>query len=80
VNVRTRKPRRKPCPYCASQDTSRILWGLYGSNPDRPLPDDVVLGGCCIEPGWPERQCNDCGRRYDYRDPSGPEEQSAPQR
>jgi DNA-directed RNA polymerase subunit RPC12/RpoP len=69
-----RKPRRKPCPYCGSRDTSRIVWGLSVPDPDRPLPDDVLLGGCCVEPGCPERQCNTCGRRFDYLDPSVLEE------
>lgn len=76
-----RTPRRKPCPFCGSRDTLRIIWGLYApADPDERVPDGAMLGGCCIEPGWPRRHCNACGRRYDYswpdqlekaRDPRG---------
>ena len=71
---RTRKPRRKPCPHCGSRDTGQILWGLYAPDPSRPLPDHVVFGGCCVEPGMPRRQCHACGRRYDYQAPEQLEE------
>jgi hypothetical protein len=60
------KPRRKPCPYCGSRDTGQILYGLYVPDPERPLPDHVVLGGCTIVPGQPQRHCHTCGRDYDH--------------
>ena len=64
----TRKPRRKPCPYCRSRDTSRILYGLYAPNPARPLPDDAILGGCCVGPDSPRLRCNICGRGSEFMD------------
>jgi hypothetical protein len=57
-----RKPRRKPCPYCGSRDTGQILYGEYLPNPERPLPDHVVLGGCCMPENPPKRYCHSCGR------------------
>ena len=70
-----RKPRRKPCPHCGSRDTGRIIWGLYAPGLDHHLPDHVVIGGCCIDPGHPQRQCHTCGARYDFAwDPAEPEE------
>jgi hypothetical protein len=66
-----RKPRRKPCPHCGSRDTGRIIWGLVVPDPDHPWPEHVVLGGCCIDPGYPQRECHTCGRRYDFADELG---------
>ena len=62
----TRKPRRKPCPHCGSRDTGRVLYGLYLPDPEHPLPDHVVLAGCCIPADPPQRHCHTCGRDYDF--------------
>jgi hypothetical protein len=66
--TRQRKPRRKPCPYCGSGDTGAILYGLYAPDPDHPLPDHVVLRGCCIPENPPSRHCHTCGRDTGSRD------------
>lgn len=63
-----RAPRRKPCPHCGSRDTARILYGLYVPDPEHPLPEHTVLGGCTISPHQPLRHCHSCGRGYDFRD------------
>jgi hypothetical protein len=77
----TRAPRRTPCPYCGSRDTLEIIWGLYApSDFEHPIPDGAMLGGCCIEPGWPQRHCNACGRRYDFRHPEQLDELTDPPR
>ena len=68
-----RKPRRKPCPFCGSRDTGAIWYGLIVPTPEHPIPDHVVLGGCCIEPGQPQRHCHTCGRGYDFTPDLGEE-------
>jgi hypothetical protein len=62
-----RAPRRKRCPYCGSRNTGPILYGMIVPDPDDPLPDHAVLGGCVIMPGQPMRHCHSCGRGYDFR-------------
>ena len=69
-----RKPRRKPCPYWGSRDTGAILYGEYAPGP-KPLPDHVVLGGCVIYPGQPQRHCHSCGRDYDHTPDLDPHEE-----
>ena len=50
VMMRTRKPRRKPCPYCGSRDTSHILWGLYAPIPSVPCRTMSCSAGAASNP------------------------------
>jgi hypothetical protein len=54
-----------PCPRCGSSKSYEIWWGLYLPIEGEEIPDNVVLGGCCIDPGMLQRQCVRCGHRFD---------------
>ncbi len=59
--MRTRKPRRKPCPYCGSGDTGEIWYGLITG-----FSGDFVPGGCMVTDSQPSRSCRTCGRAFEY--------------
>jgi len=58
-------PGRPKCPECGSEDTLEIVYG----HPTQELSEEaergeVVLGGCCIDGGAPDRVCRACGHNW----------------
>ncbi len=55
----------KKCPSCKSENIAEYLFGLPMENEELWKAVDagkIILGGCCVGPGDPEWECNDCGR------------------
>ncbi|AMY18232.1 hypothetical protein A3Q40_00828 [Rhodococcus sp. PBTS 1] len=48
------------CPRCGSRDTVEILYGM----PPGPVPDDVPIGGCVLDPSGPDLACRTCGHWF----------------
>ncbi|MBY6368271.1 hypothetical protein [Rhodococcoides corynebacterioides] len=48
------------CPRCGSRDAVEILYGM----PPGPVPDDVPIGGCVVDPTGPDMACRTCGHWF----------------
>jgi hypothetical protein len=67
----TKKPQRKSpeaCPKCGSLDIVPIMYGLPGPEAMEAAEQGrIALGGCCVGERDPQKQCNSCGTRFDFR-------------
>jgi hypothetical protein len=64
--------RKYICPKCKAKTGVNILYGYYGFEyGELEEKGEVVLGGCTIEMGQPERACTSCGHEWNIkrRDP-----------
>jgi hypothetical protein len=66
LNILLRVSQRQ-CPYCGSKGAVPILMGYIF--PDEKLRADieakkVIIGGCCVYEGMPDRHCNQCEREW----------------
>jgi len=55
------------CPYCGSDDVSRIFYGLprFTKEFEKSLKNrDISLGGCCISKNDPEYHCHECEEEF----------------
>ena len=53
------------CPFCGSTTTLPILYGLPGPEMERQAWwGEVVVGGCVVTLGDPDRRCVDCGYEF----------------
>src|SRR4051794_13335035 len=57
----TMAARRSHCPFCGSDDTRPIVYGLITG-----FSDDFVPGGCTVFEGQPARACRACRRSFEY--------------
>lgn len=59
--------KRIKCPYCGSNNTAEILYGMPAY--DRELESklkrkELILGGCCIGINEPQMHCNSCKKDF----------------
>jgi len=53
------------CPACRQKHGVDILYGMPTELAfDMAARGEVVLGGCCIDLGGPERECTSCGHQW----------------
>ncbi len=52
------------CPRCGAADSVPILYGMPTDEADQAARGDLVLGGCAVGPGSPDRQCRACGYEW----------------
>lgn len=51
------------CPICGSSNVAKYIFGLVGYDDELQEQldkNEIVLGGCCIEPDSPAYHCNEC--------------------
>jgi uncharacterized Zn finger protein len=63
-----KKPKKIICPFCSSQKTAEILYGMPDPG-SKKLQEDLdsgktVLGGCVIDKNLPLYHCNNCGKNW----------------
>lgn len=71
---------RGTCPRCSSGSVAHTLFGMPDPRILESAPDWVVLGGCSISPGITDRECNECGHKWEdptELDASFPDDKSA---
>lgn len=61
------------CPHCGSTDSIEILYGMPTLEAyEASKRGELIIGGCCMEIGAPDRKCKGCGRKWlhatDYLD------------
>jgi rRNA maturation endonuclease Nob1 len=65
--------RRSMCPSCGSESVAEILYGMPAGGPalEQSLASGrVVLGGCVVSGGEPDRRCNECGHQWGRERPA----------
>jgi hypothetical protein len=59
------------CPKCGSNNVLRIAYGLPTPKGEfDALAGKVILGGCMVEPGQPDRHCKEC--KHSWRNEGEP--------
>jgi len=57
--------RKYICPACRHKTGVDILYGMPGPEAfEMAERHEIVLGGCCIDLGAPERSCTTCGHEW----------------
>jgi transcription elongation factor Elf1 len=58
------------CPQCGSFDVVSIMYGLPSPKGfDEEAKGKIVLGGCDVGDGDPQKHCKACGTEFDLRPP-----------
>ena len=67
----TKKLQRKSpeaCPKCGSLEIVPIMYSLPGPEAMfAAAQGKIILGGCLVTNGYPQKQCQACGAQFDFQ-------------